>query len=76
MQAKNVTDKGALRAKVIQVRVSDGAEIGPALEAQLNEFLGAMPDAAVQSTQLHMLDIGGPSQADIVVICTIFYAAV
>ena len=64
----------ATKAKVIQIRVDSGSGIAEELERALNEFLESEPKATVQSTQMHMLDIGGPSQADIVVVCVIFYS--
>ena len=61
------------KAKVIQVRATDASKIGEQLEAQLNEFLSENPSAEILRTHLHMLDIGGPSQADIIVLYTVVY---
>lgn len=72
-RAKKQGDRAGLRAKVVQVRVNDGTTIGQELENAINSFLGEVPEAEIANTQLHMIDIGGPSQADIIVLCTIFY---
>ena len=68
------TQKSSLQAKVVQIRVQDGSQVGPKLEEELNAFLQEVPNATIHTTQMHMLDIGGPSQADIVVIYTIVYS--
>lgn len=64
-----------MKAKVIQVRASDGSEIAEKLETALNEFLKSASKATIQNMQMRMLDIGGPSQADIIVVCTVLYSA-
>ena len=70
---KRAAAKAAQKAKVIQVRVSDGSKIGVELESALNAFLAENPNAVITSAHLDMLDIGGPSQADIIVIYTVIY---
>ncbi len=62
------------RAKVLTVRAEDASALGEKLEEALNEFLSSGPTATIRSTQMHVLDIGGPSQADIVALCVILYS--
>ena len=71
---RHTASKPGRKAKVIQVRVSDAEKIAEQLESALEGFLAKTPDAGILNMHLHMLDIGGPSQADILVVCTIIYA--
>lgn len=67
------SEAAARTAKVIQVCATDASKIGEQLEAKLNEFLAENPSAEILHTHLHMLDIGGTSQADIIVLYTVIY---
>jgi len=62
-----------MKAKVIEVRCAGGADIAETLENALNEFLAENPKVTIDSTQVQALDIGGPSEADVLVLCTVFY---
>ncbi|HOT37523.1 MAG TPA: hypothetical protein P5179_08530 [Candidatus Latescibacteria bacterium] len=62
-----------MKAKVICVQTTDPGRIGDLLQGKLNEFLAAVPSANVHSTHMAALDIGGPSQADVLVVYTVFY---
>lgn len=72
--AKRATARAARKVKVIQVRVKDGSELATKLEAELNAFLKENAEASLESTHLHMLDIGGPSQADLIAVFTVIYS--
>jgi len=71
---RHAAPKLGRKAKVIQVRVSDAEKIAEQIESALGEFLAKNPAAGILNMHMHMLDIGGPSQADILVVCTIIYA--
>ncbi len=64
-----------MKAKVICVQTTDPERIGDLLQGKLNEFLGTLPSANVHSTHMAALDIGGPSQADVLIVYTVFYTA-
>jgi hypothetical protein len=72
--AKRATARAARKVKVIQVRVKDGSELATKLEAELNAFLKENAKASLESTHLHMLDIGGQSQADLIAVFTVIYS--
>ena len=62
-----------MKAKVLEVRCAGGVGIAEALEKALNEFLAKNAKITIDSTHVQALDIGGPSEADILVLCTVFY---
>lgn len=62
-----------MKAKVIEVRCTGGSGIAEALEKALNEFLAENAKITIDNTQVQALDIGGPSEADVLVLCTVFY---
>lgn len=62
-----------MKCKVLEIRAADGADVAEKLETALNEFLSGEKVKDIASTQVQALDIGGPSQAEILVLATVFY---
>lgn len=62
-----------MNAKVITVKTTDPEKVAELLESQLNGFLSGVPSAKIHSTHVAALDIGGTSQAEMLVVCTVFY---
>jgi hypothetical protein len=63
-----------MKARVIQIQTNEPARIAQLMELSINDFLAQKPGANVHSTPISVLDIGGASQADLIVLCTIFYS--
>jgi|SaaInl4_200m_RNA_FD_contig_21_943287_length_255_multi_2_in_0_out_0_1 hypothetical protein len=63
-----------MKARVIEVRISGGSGVAVEMEQALNSFLEEHPDIEVHSSQVQVVDIGGSTQAEVLVLCTIFYS--
>ena len=63
-----------MKSKVITVEVEDTAQLAEKLETKLNDFLATVKGAEIHNVQCQMFDIGGPSQAHVLVLYTIIYS--
>lgn len=63
-----------MKSKVITVQVEEIETLSDAAEEKLNEFLQSIDGSEIHNVQCQMFDIGGPSQACILVLYTIIYS--
>lgn len=63
-----------MQAKVIEIRVKGDSGIGDELEKALNAFLKGKSGIKIHGTQVQALDIGGPSEAELLVLCTVLHS--
>jgi hypothetical protein len=62
-----------MRCKVFEIRSEDGSDVAAKLEAEIGRFLNNSTVKDIVSSHVQALDIGGPSQAEILVLATVFY---
>jgi hypothetical protein len=63
-----------MKSKIFTVEHDEAAEAGKALDKAINAFLKRNDGITVTNTQCQVLDVGGPSQARVLIVYTMIYS--